>query len=111
MVPIKEQIGATLDLTTMPGPLGLAQLGYGDGDEETVIGFGGDLGNKHITTYFRSTFQVDDPTRLTALSLSLLFDDGVAVYINGQPAARFNLADDADYDSFAEKFSRRTGRV
>ena len=29
---------------------GPAELGYGDGDEATVVSFGGDAGNKFITT-------------------------------------------------------------
>ena len=40
-------------------PSGPAQLGYGDGDEATVIGYGGDASNKHITTYFRKSFRAD----------------------------------------------------
>ena len=32
---------------------GAAQLGYGDGDEATVIGFGPNPMNRYITTYFR----------------------------------------------------------
>jgi len=30
---------------------GAAQLGYGDGDETTVVLYGGDANNKYITTY------------------------------------------------------------
>ena len=36
---------------------GDAQLGYGDGDETTVVSYGPDRWNKHITTYFRHTFE------------------------------------------------------
>src|SRR5467141_1189505 len=41
---------------------GPAQLGYGDGDEATVVGFGPDPNNKYITTYFRRAFTVANPT-------------------------------------------------
>src|SRR5437763_11120974 len=37
---------------------GRAQLGYGDGDEATVVSFGPDANNKYITTYFRMHFNV-----------------------------------------------------
>ena len=37
---------------------GEAELGYGDGDETTVIGYGGDDNNRYITTYFRHEFQI-----------------------------------------------------
>ncbi len=83
---------------------GASKLGYGDGDEATLVDFGGDPDAKHITTYFRSTFQIDDPARLNQLDLLLQFDDGAAVYINGVPAARFNLAEGAEHDTLAEGF-------
>src|SRR5439155_26286496 len=41
------------DSTWKSGP---AQLGYGDGDEATVVAFGPDPNNKYITTYFRRSF-------------------------------------------------------
>ena len=33
---------------------GFAELGYGDGDENTVVSYGPNSANKYITTYFRS---------------------------------------------------------
>src|SRR5687768_14196329 len=41
--------------------VGLAELGYGEGDEATVVGFGLDPNNKPITTYFRHAFNVTSP--------------------------------------------------
>src|SRR5262245_29382307 len=59
-----------LDNGTDPGPLwrgmgyidtnwnsGPAQLGYGDGDEATVVN-GGPSNNRYVTTFFRRTFVV-----------------------------------------------------
>src|SRR5687768_13963903 len=37
---------------------GPAQLGYGDGDEATVVSYGNDSANKYITTYFRRSITV-----------------------------------------------------
>ena len=37
---------------------GAGQLGYGDGDESTVIGFGGNTASRNITTYFRKAFTI-----------------------------------------------------
>ena len=34
---------------------GPSELGYGDGDEATVVSYGPDAGNKYPTTYFRRT--------------------------------------------------------
>jgi hypothetical protein len=71
--------------------LGVAQLGYGDGDEATVVGFGSDPTNKFITTYFRHSFQVSDPTAYPSLTLRLLRDDGAVVYLNGTEVFRTNM--------------------
>src|SRR6185503_15305137 len=38
---------------------GPAQLGYGDGDEATVVSYGPANANKYITTYFRKSFLYD----------------------------------------------------
>ncbi len=71
--------------------VGNAQLGYGDGDEATVIGFGADSANKHITSYFRKTINVVDASKLIKLKLRLLRDDGAVIYINGTEVARSNM--------------------
>jgi hypothetical protein len=70
---------------------GNAQLGYGEGDEQTITSYGSDPNNKHITTYFRKTILVADTAGLTSLSGSVLFDDGVAIYFNGDEVYRANL--------------------
>jgi len=72
-------------------PSGPAQLGYGDGDEATVVGFGLDANNRFITTYFRRTFVVADPSVFTSLSVSLKRDDGGIVYLNGTELFRENM--------------------
>ena len=63
---------------------GPAQLGYGDGDEATVVN-GGPVGNRFITTYFRHTFNVTDPSSIAGLELRILRDDGAVVHLNGNP--------------------------
>ena len=70
---------------------GVPQLGYGDGDETTVVGFGPDANNKYITTYFRHTFNLDNAFDLTNVLVRLLRDDGAVVYINGIEVLRDNL--------------------
>lgn len=71
---------------------GPAQLGYGDGDEKTVISYGGDVSNKHTTSYFRKSFVVSDPSvAADGLTLNLLRDDGAVVYLNGVEVLRNNL--------------------
>jgi hypothetical protein len=70
---------------------GKAELGYGDGDEKTVIGFGGDTNNKYITTYFRKVFVLTDKQKISALTLLLKCDDGAVVYLNGNEIQRYNM--------------------
>ena len=79
---------------------GPAQLGYGDGDEATEVGYGGDSGNKHITTYFRHEFNVNDASSYLDVTLRLLRDDGAVVYLNGQELLRSNMPTGAiDYQT------------
>lgn len=72
-------------------PPGLAQLGYGDRDEATVVSYGRAPNNKYITTYFRKTFVLSDAARFHSLTLSLLVDDGAVAYLNGEEVARINM--------------------
>jgi hypothetical protein len=74
---------------------GPAQLGYGDGDEATVVGFGPDANNKFVTTYFRHTFTVNGASAYTALEFQLLRDDGAVVYLNGTEIFRNNMPEGA----------------
>jgi hypothetical protein len=71
-------------------PQGNAQLGYGDGDESTVVSFGPDANLKYVTTYFRRQFSVD-PSTLGTVTLQLKRDDGAVVYLNGTEIVRSNL--------------------
>ncbi|CUR54189.1 exported hypothetical protein [metagenome] len=70
---------------------GLTQIGYGDGDEDTVVGYGGDPNNRYVTTYMRTHFTVDAIPQ--ALKLQLLADDGAVVYLNGVELVRDNMPD------------------
>ncbi|MDB6035014.1 MAG: hypothetical protein JWM16_5352 [Verrucomicrobiales bacterium] len=78
---------------------GPAQLGYGEGDEATVLDFGSDPNAKYITSYFRNSFSV--PPGAQSLQLKVLRDDGVAVYIDGNEVLRDNLPAGAGYHTLA----------
>jgi hypothetical protein len=80
---------------------GLAQFGYGDWDEQTVVSFGGNASDKYITTYFRKNFSVENAATITNLTLKLLVDDGAAVFLNGAPVVYFGLATNATYRTLA----------
>jgi hypothetical protein len=72
-------------------PAGPAQLGYGDGDEATVVSYGGVDTNKHITTYFRRSWLVPDRTLISGLTVRVLRDDGAVVYLNAVEVFRSNM--------------------
>ncbi len=71
---------------------GNGQLGYGDGDEATIVSYGTDANNKYITTYFRKTITVTDAAAYSAYSAAVKRDDGIIVYINGAEVYRNNIA-------------------
>ncbi len=81
---------------------GLAELGYGDGNEATVVSFGPDSSNKYTTTYFRQKFNVSDPLKYNGIIARIVRDDGAAVYINGQETFRSNMpSGDINYQTNA----------
>lgn len=73
---------------------GPSQLGYGDGDEATVVGYGPDPNTKYVTTYFRTSFHLDNPYDFVEFELQILRDDGAVVYLNGLEVARSNMTSD-----------------
>jgi hypothetical protein len=92
-------------------PSGPSQLGFGDGDEQTIIECGpgpagscspaNGLSNNFATTYFRITgeFDSEEIASLSSLFARIRRDDGAVVYVNGvevyrdaslRPGAAFN---------------------
>jgi hypothetical protein len=70
---------------------GRAQLGYGDGDETTIVSYGTNANSKFITTYFRRQFDVQNLSAVSALIVKLLRDDGAVGYLNGTEVFRNNM--------------------
>ena len=70
---------------------GNAQLGYGDGDESTLISYGSSTTNRRITYYFRKQFNVATPGAVAALNLRYVRDDGAVIYLNGTEIVRSNM--------------------
>jgi len=73
--------------------IGQAELGYGDGDEMTLVEYGPDPDNKYITTYFRHEFNITEPEIYQSLQAEILRDDGAVLYLNGSEIARSNMPD------------------
>ncbi|MCB1099698.1 MAG: chitobiase/beta-hexosaminidase C-terminal domain-containing protein, partial [Verrucomicrobiae bacterium] len=72
---------------------GPAELGYGDGDEATEVGFGPSASQKFATTYFRRAFEAQNVESLRELTLEIKRDDGAVVYMNGTEVVRDNMPD------------------
>jgi hypothetical protein len=70
---------------------GKAKLGYGIGDEATVVSWGPNGLDRYLTTWFRQTFVVDDFSSIDYLVARLRRDDGAVVYLNGQELYRENM--------------------
>jgi len=64
---------------------GAAQLGYGDGDEATFIS------NTVLTGYFRHEFTMTNPAAIPSYEVTLIYDDGAVVYLNGNEIGRINM--------------------
>lgn len=77
------------DASWLYGP---AELGYGDGDEATVVRSSG-VNGRIITTYFRRGFALDNPSDYAGLTVRLRRDDGAIVYLNETEIFRSNVPD------------------
>jgi hypothetical protein len=66
-------------------PVGLGQLGFGDGDEETLLNDG------LISYYFRKKVDVVDVSLLDEVYVHMVHDEGAVVYINSQEVLRSEL--------------------
>ncbi|MBA2664216.1 MAG: metallophosphoesterase family protein [Bradymonadaceae bacterium] len=87
-------------------PEGPAQLGYGDGDEATVI----HSQNPNIASvYFRKGFWLEG--EVNQAELDMLFDDAIAVWINGTEITAHNMGNGYAHASFASSASADNERA
>ncbi|MBI4602951.1 MAG: lamin tail domain-containing protein [Planctomycetes bacterium] len=89
------------------GPTG---IGYGDGDDATVLA---DMQGGYTTVYARHAFAVADPAGISALELSMDYDDGFVAFLNGVEVARANAGAAGTYPAFdgLATASREAGSV
>lgn len=86
---------------------GPAPLGYPEGEEDelfgeiqTIIGFGDDESDKYATSYFRTSFTIEDAEAIGNFGvIDFQVDDGAIFYLNGKEIGRFNMPDgEVEYD-------------
>lgn len=91
----KSRVGKkwqSLDFDDSKWKQGKGDLGFGNNPVTTVNA--GSPERRRISTYFRHTFEVEDPTFFRSLHLALKRNDGAVVYLNGKEIHRANLGQD-----------------
>lgn len=86
-------------------PAGAGPLGFGESLIATPTRTG------RITYYFRHTFNVTNAWRITNLTLRVLRDDGVIVYLNGTNVFRNNLPQNPSYTTLASSNLEATNYI
>jgi hypothetical protein len=90
---------------------GQAQLGFGDGDERTVINSMPN-GSPIISAYFRRTFVVSNANSVASLAIRFWRDDGGIVYVNGVEVLRNNMpAGPVNYSTLATSSASDDGNI
>ncbi len=85
---------------------GLAPVGYGEDFVETVLS---DMRYNYSTVYLRKTFTVDTDIETENMTLEVMFDDAVAVYLNGYLFYMNNVdVEDLTYDGLANGNNEQT---
>ncbi len=70
---------------------GSTGIGYGDGDDRTVLR---DMRRNYFSVYLRRTITIADPLAFKNLLLEVAYDDGFVAYLNGFEVARSDSMDD-----------------
>jgi len=81
---------------------GPAQLGYGDDDETTALI---DADPNYPSAYFRTVIDLPEDGEFIVGEVSALYDDGVAVWVNGQQVFGANVDNGTDYAAWASDSS------
>ncbi|MCA9235949.1 MAG: chitobiase/beta-hexosaminidase C-terminal domain-containing protein, partial [Planctomycetales bacterium] len=85
--------------------IGTAGLGYENspGNQVNYVSYLNSIVPGGTTSaYTRFEFNVSEPEELTSLTLQMLYDDGFAAYLNGQPVAAANAPANPAWNSIAE---------
>ena len=111
---IKVQHWKEKDFNDSEWKSGAAPLGYPASEKHgtfgniaTIIEYGSDSQNKHATSYFRTTFEVEDLSKISTSGLITAgIDDSAIIYLNGNEIARFNLpeGEEIKFDDYVQDF-------
>ena len=62
----------------------------------TILDFGEDPNNKYMRAYFRSSFEIEDKSKLKELLVNMVYDDGYIFYLNGKEIRRQKVAENLE---------------
>ena len=74
---------------------GSAGFGYGDDDDNSLVGDG------TAVIYIRKSFTIDDTLAIAEALCHIDYDDGFVAYLNGVELCRRNISGDPAWDSYA----------
>ncbi|MGD2034546.1 MAG: CotH kinase family protein [Bacteroidales bacterium] len=77
---------------------GIAPFRYGDGEGGTELT---DMNGNYSTVFMRSTFQVENPDDINSATFSVNWDDGFALWINGQEVLSQQRPGSITYDALS----------
>ncbi|MCS1406983.1 MAG: hypothetical protein M2R45_00139 [Verrucomicrobia subdivision 3 bacterium] len=82
-----------LDFDAMHWESGPSGIGYGDGDDETVLEDMRRTDDQpgYLSVFLRKRFQVPDPRVLNQIVFTARYDDGFVAYLNGKEIGRANM--------------------
>ena len=72
---------------------GNSPLGYESNGIITTLSYGPNAANKYPTAYFRKNVAISDLDSKLNYSITIIVDDGAALYVNGTEIGRHNLPD------------------
>ena len=91
--------------------MGPGELGFGDGDESTLLNRTNTLGATNTAFYFRRKFTLSDPSAYSNLLVRIRRDDGAVVYLNEVEVFRSNLPlGPVNYATLAPTFAADDGQ-
>ena len=89
---------------SLPWLTGTTPIGYGDGDDNTVLS---GMQNNYITFFMRREFTIPSGQVPSTLTLRALYDDGLAIFINGVEVTRYSLFFECWDHSFSSSYGIR----
>jgi len=68
--------------------IGAAPFGYGDGPYGVTLS---DMRSNYASVFLRNTFEIESPAAVSELTLSMTYDDGLIIWVNGEETTRLNM--------------------